>query len=95
MWYLKFSRRMTDPGAGSEHADSTSGPTQSFRNVTSLFRSFLSSTATGAREYLGFGLPIKIKTILSIKALSYFHMKHDARQKGMNDSKLNRVFDSF
>ena len=33
---LKFSNRMTEPGAGSAQAASTSFPTQSLRNVTFL-----------------------------------------------------------
>lgn len=36
MWNLKFSKRNMEPFAGFAHADSTSGPTQSDKNVTSL-----------------------------------------------------------
>lgn len=37
-WKRRFSSRMTDPVAGLAQAFSTSGPTQSFRKVTSLQR---------------------------------------------------------
>ncbi|MPC18079.1 hypothetical protein E2C01_010953 [Portunus trituberculatus] len=40
---------MTEPEAGSAQAASTSGPTQSGRNVTSFFNKVLSSSATGAK----------------------------------------------
>lgn len=35
-WKRRFSRRMMEPAGGSAQALSTSAPTQSFRNVTSL-----------------------------------------------------------
>lgn len=35
-WNRRFSSRMTEPAGGSAQAFSTSGPTQSFRNWTSL-----------------------------------------------------------
>ncbi|ELK28750.1 Chromobox protein like protein 1 [Myotis davidii] len=49
---------MTEPAAGFAQAFSTSGPTQSFRNRTSLPSKDFSSAATGSREYLsGMGTP--------------------------------------
>merc|ERR1719184_719023 len=52
---------MIEPWGGLAQADSTSSPTQSERKITSLLRSFLSSSARGCRLYLAFlwpsGLP--------------------------------------
>ena len=50
--YLRFSRRMTEPGAGSAHAASTSAPTQSGRKVTSLEKkSDITRTANKSGRY--------------------------------------------
>lgn len=35
-WNRRFSKRITEPSAGLAQVDSTSEPTQSFRNMTSL-----------------------------------------------------------
>ena len=45
-WKRRFSSRMTDPAAGSAQAFSTSGPTQSFKNKTSLERLWHRNTWT-------------------------------------------------
>mmetsp|Transcript_25187 Transcript_25187/g.76449 ORF Transcript_25187/g.76449 Transcript_25187/m.76449 type:complete len:256 (+) Transcript_25187:1189-1956(+) len=56
-WYRRFSRRMSEPGAGSAHAASTSVPTQSFRNVTGFPAMVSRHLATGASENSGLGSP--------------------------------------
>jgi len=56
-WKRAFSRRKTVPSAGLAQAASTSSPTQSFKKVTGLPRSFSTSAATGLRVYFGFGAP--------------------------------------
>mmetsp|Transcript_37584 Transcript_37584/g.120479 ORF Transcript_37584/g.120479 Transcript_37584/m.120479 type:complete len:234 (+) Transcript_37584:864-1565(+) len=56
-WKRTFSSRMTEPGAGSAHAASTSSPQQSVRKVTGFSMSFSSALATGASVNLGTTLP--------------------------------------
>mmetsp|Transcript_81183 Transcript_81183/g.248053 ORF Transcript_81183/g.248053 Transcript_81183/m.248053 type:complete len:209 (+) Transcript_81183:1397-2023(+) len=56
-WYRQFSRRMIEPGAGSAHAISTSGPAQSLKNVTGLPSLASRHFATGASENFGTAWP--------------------------------------
>jgi len=52
-WKRRFSRRITEPAAGSAQAASISAPTQSLRKVTFLPSSSSSLVATGPSESLG------------------------------------------
>mmetsp|Transcript_19914 Transcript_19914/g.66985 ORF Transcript_19914/g.66985 Transcript_19914/m.66985 type:complete len:248 (+) Transcript_19914:1097-1840(+) len=56
-WKRRFSRRITEPGAGEAQAASTSGPTQSERKVTGFPRRPSRALATGAMEYFSTLLP--------------------------------------
>ncbi|KAH3671830.1 hypothetical protein OGAPHI_000016 [Ogataea philodendri] len=61
MWNLKFSKRNTSPSEAPLTADSTSGPTESFKKFTFWPKRDSNSVATGFKVYLRltspFGLP--------------------------------------
>ncbi len=57
MWKRRFSSRATSPGFRAAQAFSTSGPTQSSRNVTGLPSSSASFSATGLSEYFAIFCP--------------------------------------